>query len=251
MNANLKINGEKIQMPTTAKLVSYGDTNVEDALNDLNGEEIEMSTFGRQLYEADEREFYRLLKISKETFWDEGQTRFKATGGAILLASQAKVGEKSLSLTADRTLRSAAPIEFGGDPFEISFYAKISPVVGNSIFRALGTKYSFGLMRSLQYGVTEQIAVKSVVYASGTTSAVVSESSPYWTYGAENTWTLIKLTYNGSGSLRIYQGSTLKKTVSKTIPREPRRLFLGACAGYFDEFKLIDDGVTKVHLTFE
>ena len=239
MNANLKINGEKIQMPTTAKLVSYGDSNVEDALNDLSG--FEMSAFGRQLYEADEREFYRLLKISKETFWDEGQTRFKATGGAILLASQAKVGEKSLSLTADRTLRSAAPVEFGEDPFEISFYAKISPVVGNSIFRALGTKYSFGIF----------IYSDSYRFSAGTTSVTVSSSSPHWTYGAESTWTLIKLTYDGSGSLRIYQDSTLKKTVSKTIPREPRRLIFGPCAGFFDEFKLIDDGVTKVHLTFE
>lgn len=257
MDTAFKVGGQSLIFPTTADMVDYNGKKLDEVLDELKDfvlkdfEDFEMSDFGRQLFEANEDEFFRLLQLTREDFWDENQNRFVSIGRAFITDARAKVGSKSLKLES-ASLKTPYPIEFGGDPFAIRFYLYMSTYRAEHIFRAIGTSYSFGLSRGEALSVPGDDAKASLWYSSGTSStAALSSSTPRWKYGGENTWVLIELEYDGSGSFKIYQNGILKKTVSKTIPREPRRLVFGSFLGYFDEFKLIDNGVTKVLLHFE
>ena len=248
MNTNFNIGGQSYRFATSAENVKYGTGTVKEFLDDIKSFDTSgMSEFGKKLYAADEKEFKRLLEISSEGIWDVGQNRWNGT--AIVTDDTTAHGGKVLYLE-ETNLQTAAPIEFGGDPFEITFWLYIGNVLGN-FFRALGTTKSFGLARELVSGVGEADARSSLFFKSGTTSLSISSSTPRWTYGANNKWTLIKLEYDGSSSLKIYQNDSLKKTVSMTIAREPRRLVFGGMTGYIDDFELVDNGVTVSKLNFE
>lgn len=202
-----------------------------------------MTPFGKQLFLAkSEAEAKKLLGITTDSFADEAGNIWvvPTDSKAFITPAQAKFGTRSLSFdSASATLQTATPLTFGGDPFEITFWLYIGAVLGN-FFRALGTTKSFGLSRELVAGVGEADARSSLFFKSGTTSLSINSSTPRWTYGANNKWTLIKLEYDGSNSLKIYQNNSLKKTVSITVPREPRRIIFGGCGGYIDEFRILD-----------
>lgn len=195
-----------------------------------------MTPYGKKLLLAkDANEFKRLLEISSEGIWDECQNRWQ--GGAYLSAADAKFGTKSLCTTG-QTLQTAAPITFGGDPFTISFWAKKSTSSTSQTFnvlRALGHARSFGLQIQ---------PYLDVVY--GTTSV----SSSYLRIAVNyptTSWVNYEFCYDGAGKLYCFWNgskSTLNgggdNPISMTIAREPRRIILGAFAGYFDELRIID-----------
>ena len=237
MNTDFKINGQSYRFATSAENVKYGSGTVKDALDNITSFDTSgMSEFGKKLYAADEKEFKRLLEISSEGIWDECQTRWYGT--ANVTDDTTAHGGKVLSL-AGTNLQTAAPIEFGGDPFTISFYAYVAANKNSTVFRALGQTSSFGLYSNdsnywgIYYGTTA-INNYTAVTLSGLTGA----------------WKLIKFSY-ASGKLNLSVSGNSTKTHSMTIAREPRRLFFGAFTGYIDDFELVDNGVVKSKLNFE
>ena len=237
MNTDFKINGQSYRFATSAENVKYGSGTVKDALDDIKSFDTSgMSEFGKKLYAADEKEFKRLLEISSEGIWDEGQTRWQ--GNAIVKDDTTAHGGKVLSL-AGTNLRTAAPIEFGGDPFTISFYAYVVAGNTNWVFYAQGKTSSFGLHSNssnywgIYYGTTA-INNYTAVTGSGLTGA----------------WKLIKFSY-ASGKLNLSVAGNSTKTHSMTIAREPRILSFGNFTGYVDDFELVDNGVIKSKLDFE
>ena len=247
MNTDFKVGGQELRFATSAENVKYGSGTVKDALDDIKSFDTSgMSEFGKKLYAADEKEFKRLLEISSEGIWDEGQTRWQGT--AIVTDDTTAHGGKVLSLD-ESNLQTAAPVTFGGDPFTISLWAYINSNDSGNVFRALGTTCSFGLVC---YKYTTSVVAYCVDLYGGTTSC-----SKIWSTGrpdnatSNKNWNHFELDYDGVGSLKYFLNGNLKRTWSKTIAREPRRLFFGAFASYVDDFELVDNGVIKSKLDFE
>ena len=199
-----------------------------------------MTEYGKSLLLAkDAAEFKELLGISSEAIWDEGQTRWFSSATVENVD-----GEKALNTTG-RTLQTASNVTFGGNPFTVKFYAYVtSRASGQSLFRALGQSRSFGLL-FIQSG--NFVGVSS--FYTGTTS-LSTKSAEIDDRGATvNKWWYYEIDYDGSGKVTVDFHGT-KKTVSITIPREPRRLILGSFNGYIDDFEIIDNGVTISKMNF-
>lgn len=249
MNTDFKINGQSYRFATSAENVKYGSGTVKDALDDIKSFDTSgMSEFGKKLYAADEKEFKRLLEISSEGIWDTGQNRWQGT--AIVTDDN---GEKVLSL-AGTNLQTAAPVEFGGDPFTIKFFLRKGGLPINTtynVFGAYGQTSSFGV----RVVTTANTSVINVNVATGTTSLTATPLALINNYTSTD-WRTFEFDYNGAGKLTCkfndvaskYSGSN---PISLTIAREPRRLIFGAFAGYVDDFELNDNGVIKSKLGFE
>ena len=240
MNTNFKINGQSYRFATTAENVKYGTGTVKEFLDDIKSFDTSgMSDFGKKLYEADEKEFKKLLEISSEAFWDEGQTRWFSN------ATVANVGGQKVLHMTGKTLQTASNVTFGGDPFTVKFYAYVtSRASGQSLFRAFGQSRSFGLL-FIQSG--NFVGVSS--FYTGTTSLSTKSAEIDDRGTTVNKWWYYEIDYNGAGKVTVNFHGT-KKTVSITIPREPRRLILGSFNGYIDDFEIIDNGVTISKLNF-
>ena len=241
MNTNFKINGQSYRFATTAENVKYGTGTVKEFLDDIKSFDTSgMSDFGKKLYEADEKEFKKLLEISSEAFWDEGQTRWFSN------ATAANVGGQQVLHMTGKTLQSASNVTFGGDPFTVKFNAYVaSRVNGQYLFRALGQSRSFGIC-NMQMGTT-RTGVSH--FYTGTTS-LSTNSASVDDIAQVGKWLYYEIDYDGAGKVTVNFHGT-KQTVSITIPREPRRLILGAFNGYIDDFEIIDNGVTISKLNFE
>ena len=226
MNAKFKFNGEQWDFEKDAAAVTYGDGTLKTALDKLTN----VSDFGKKLLAADEAEFKRLLNISTETFWDECQNRFISNNGATTSTAQGKWGTKSLRCTSKKSVFSQDYIEFGGNPFTIAFWVRLDSSVAENawIFRAIGTKRSFGIQK-----VT---ASSNIAFAYGTTSATTQENCGGYTAA---TWLHIEIGYSG-GTLYYFLDGSFRGWTSLTVAREARRLYFGPAACYIDEFRLVD-----------
>ena len=192
-----------------------------------------ISPFGRQLLQADEAEFKRLLRISTDTFVDEGGNSWR-NYAAALSADQVKFGTQSL-LTTSGTIQSAHPLTFGDDPFTVSCWAYLGTASDTGwIFRAYGTQASFGFYRGKTNNVTDWW-----IKPYGGTTALAALGSTYKSI-TRNKWYHFELTYNGNGSVKFFLNGALMYTWSKTINREARRIIWGYQAGYIDECRILD-----------
>ena len=226
MNAKFKFNGEQWDFEKDAAAVTYGDGTLKTALDKLTN----VSDFGKKLLAADEAEFKRLLNISTETFWDEGQNRFISNNNAKTSTAQKKFGTKSLRCTSEKSVFSQDYIEFGGNPFTIAFWVRLDSSVAENawIFRAIGTKRSFGLQKTT--------AADNMYFKYGTTSATTGTSGGGYSAA---TWIHIEIGYN-SGKIYCFVGGASPDLTSLTVAREARRLYFGPAACYIDDFRLID-----------
>lgn len=212
-----------------------------------------MTPYGKKLLLAkDAAEFKRLLEISSEGIWDEGQTRWQ--GNAIVTDDTTAHGGKVLRL-AGTNLQTAAPIEFGGDPFTIKFWLRKGSLPTNTtynVFRALGQTSSFGLQIA-----TSSSASTIVVRVSRGTTALTTNGLDITNSYTSTSWVTFEFNYDGAGKLKcLFNGSASHHSgsdsnpISLTIAREPRRLIFGAFAGFVDDFELVDNGVIKSKLNF-
>ena len=211
-----------------------------------------MTPYGKKLLLAkDATEFKRLLEISSEGIWDEGQTRWQGT--AVVTDDTTAHGGKVLYLE-EKNLQTAAPVTFGGDPFTIKFWMRRGSLATNTtynVFRALGQTSSFGL----QIKTEDTTSIVLLRAATGTTSLTATPLYLTNTYTSTG-WRTFEFDYDGAGKMKcLFNGSASKYSGSNpfslTIAREPRRLFFGAFPGYVDDFELVDNGVVKSALNFE
>ena len=207
-----------------------------------------MTPYGKKLLLAkDATEFKRLLEISSEGIWDTGQNRWQGT--AIVTDDN---GGKVLAL-AGTNLQTAAPVEFGGDPFTIKFFLRKGSLATNTtynVFYALGQTRSFGV----QVVTSANTSVINVNVATGTTSLTATPLALTNTYTSTD-WRTFEFDYNGAGKLTCkFNGSASSYSgsnpISLTVAREPRRLVFGAFPGFVDDFELVDNGVVKSKLNF-
>ena len=207
-----------------------------------------MTPYGKKLLLAkNATEFKRLLEISSEGIWDTGQNRWQ--GNAIVTDDN---GEKVLSL-AGTNLQTAAPVEFGGDPFTIKFWMRKGSLSINktyNVFGAYGQTSSFGV----RVVTSANASVINVNVATGTTSLTATPLALINTYTSTD-WRTFEFDYNGAGKLTckfndVAYKSSGSNPISLTIAREPRRLYFGAFPGFVDDFELVDNGVVKSKLNF-
>lgn len=236
MKTEIKINGTKIEPETEAGAVLYGGSSLEAALSNAGSSRI--SPFGRQLLQADEAEFKRLLQISTDTFVDEGGNLWN-NYAAELSTVQVKFGTQSL-LTTSGNIQSAHPLTFGGDPFTVSFWARPTSLEATHyLFRALGTSRSFGfgsnstpLGEKFMTGTTSVTTTYKIVGAAASTEIYCTQATGAWQH--------YEIDYNGSGNVKAFFNGTLKWNISLTIAREPRRIIFGRLAGCIDECRILD-----------
>lgn len=245
MNGKIKVTPDKIIYPETdAGAVKYGNKILEKALDDLS--DFEPSEFGQQLMSASKSEFFKLLEIAPDYFFDECQNYW--TGSPFISDEQSKFGSTSLQLGTSRTTCSTTQtLTFGGDPFTVSFWAYFTGTPStNPIFRANGVSRSFGLYykRGSDNSGYSSYTVFCVDLYSGTTSpASIYKTENLADANAvkvtRNAWHHFELDYNGT-SLRYFYDGTLKRNYTVNIPREGRKIYLGAFGGYIDELRILD-----------
>ena len=234
--AQFKLNGTQYDFEKDAAAVLYNGGKLNTALDKLKG--LHISDFGKKLLAADESEFKRLLNITTETFWDEGQNRWATSNGAFTSTAQKKFGTKSLRCTSEKSVFSSDYIEFGGDPFTINFWLRTDSSIASGawIFRAIGTKRSFGL--KMKDTTTLQLYY-------GTTSASTEVTvTGYYRPLSQATWRHVEIDYK-SGTVYFFVGGDnlyggVARSTSLTVAREARRISFGPAACYIDEFRLVD-----------
>ncbi len=199
-----------------------------------------MTPYGKKLLLAkDAAEFKRLLEISSEGIWDEGQTRWFSN------STVENVDDKKVLNVTGRNLQTASNVTSGGDPFTVKFNAYVTSRANDqALFRAFGQTRSFGLT----FAASGSYIVGLSSFYTGTTS--MSTKSTYLDdRPTVKQWWYYEIDYDGAGKVTVNFHGT-KNTVSITIPREPRRLILGAFNGYVDDFEIIDNGVTISKMNF-
>ena len=181
MKSAIKIASAQYNFETDAGAVLYGSGKLSTALDNAGGENI--SKFGKFLLSANEKDFKRLLEISENPFRDECGNIWD--GQANLSTAQKKFGTSSLRI--DGNSISTVGIEFGGDPFTISFWCRSDSAIpsgGAYVFRAMGTSRSFCVRASNLSGT----AFAYFNFGYGTTAANSTMITNVTTSMRANTW---------------------------------------------------------------
>lgn len=227
--------GDTLHVETEAGAVKYGAKKLNNVLSQLGN--TNTTEFGKKLLTVEDKsELNRVLEITPPEIKDECGNPWYSSTGASVLPAQYKFGSSALSLNSGKNLQTTHSLVFGDDPFTVSFWVYMSSfVISQNIFRALGTKGSFGFINS-------SASLKEIWFRIGTTAAnSAAGSNPYV---ASTTlvgkWVHVEFAYNGSGKLYQFVGGKLIATASKTFNREARRIIFGGFAGYIDEFRILD-----------
>lgn len=225
--------GDTLHVETEAGAVKYGAKKLNNVLPQLG--DTNTTEFGKNLLTvADKSELNRVLEITPREIKDECGNQWYSSTGASVLPARYKFGSSSLRLYSTANLQTTHSLVFGDDPFTVSFWVYMSSfVISQNIFRALGTKGSFGFVNSTNS------KVNATYFQYGTTSASTKVGSLVANYNIVGGWKHVEFCYK-SGNLYCFFNGTLEATASKTFTREARRIIFGACNCYIDEFRILD-----------